>query len=120
MSLDKIPYLVRHCVVAIYLNGGLHESDKKRAQSAWNIALAQLTKYGYLRSGSEKGDPDKIRLTSKGTLRENKHRREGSWKNKYFLHLFTDISEAIPKKGDVAKGLPNTAKEHAVATTAKK
>jgi hypothetical protein len=119
--MDTVPYLVRHCVVAIYLNGGLKERGKKKAQSAWNIALAQLTKHGYLRSGSDHGDPAKIRLTSKGTLREGKHKREGAWKNKYFLHLYTTaIAEAVPMKGEQAKGLPNNKREQSIATTSAK
>ena len=108
MALESIPLLVRHCTVAVYKK--LHGDKKSRFMEAFEIARAQLMKYGYLTHQSVYGSVEDIRLTPKGRRREQLHRREGSkgqLKNKLFAELFqaselalTEASQGEPQVRD--------------------
>ena len=92
----RIPIIVKHCALAIFKKGGIDGgTTKEKFQSAWNIARARLTEYGYLGSGSEKGSVDNIRLTGKGRARETFHLREagGNVKNMQFDKLYKLLQE---------------------------
>lgn len=77
MAKNRVPILVKHMTVAIFKKGGIDGStEKERFISAWNIARARLTEYGFLAPGSDKGPEANIKLTGKGVKRETLHRRE--------------------------------------------
>lgn len=93
---NRVPNLVKHCTVALFkkdeLDGG---TVKEKFMSAWKVARARLTEYGFLAEGSEEGPASRIKLTAKGRQRETKHRREagaGS-KNALFDKLYKLIEE---------------------------
>ena len=109
MAASDVPALVKHTTMAIYekIKG---QPEKERAVSAWNIARARLVEYGYLTKGSESAKSTGVRLTSKGILRNRKHRLEP--KNpvidREFEELFEHI-EPIDQKPDKTQGKePNT------------
>ena len=96
MAKNRVPILVKHMTVAIYKKGGIDGSTKKdRFRSAWNIARARLTEYGFLAKGSEDGPASNIRLTGKGLQRESQHRNErgGAAKNTMFDLLYEQIED---------------------------
>lgn len=76
MPAAKVPHLVKHATVAIWKDGGIAGGSRERFVSAWNIARARLTQYGFLTEGSEKGKSEDIKLTSKGAKRDREHARE--------------------------------------------
>ena len=70
----KIPVLVKHTTLAIYLNVKGLGSGKRRFLAALSIARASLTRSGYLMRGSDKpGLTGDVGLTTKGGKREKEH-----------------------------------------------
>jgi len=65
-----IPRLVKHMTLAI-----MRERGATSFKDAFQIARAQLTRYGYLARGSDEGPADNIKLTQKGRKRERDHAR---------------------------------------------
>jgi len=102
MSADKIPHIVKHCTLAIWRDGGISGGKRERFVSAWNIARARLTEYGFLAPGSAEGPVDNIKLTSKGTTREAFHAREpgGKTKSNLFDQMYKWIDVAQETVGD--------------------
>lgn len=111
MATKNIPHLVKHCALAIYSSGDISGGKKEKFQSAWNIARARLTEYGYLSKGSETGSPDKINLTSKGHQREAIHASEPGSKTKSMLfdqmykwiEIPSETGDAAPDDDDAKK-----------------
>lgn len=104
MAKNRVPALVKHMTMAIYNKGGIDGGTRKeRFISAWNIARARLTQYGFLREGSDKGPVSTIVLTGKGLKRETLHRRErdGAMKDAKFDELFEQLQddEIVGKEG---------------------
>lgn len=96
MPKNRVPFIVKHCTVAIYKKGGIEGgTDKEKFVSAWNIARARLTEYGYLAGGSDKGPESNIKLTGKGLKRESEHRREkgGAAKNALFDSMYSVLQD---------------------------
>jgi hypothetical protein len=93
MAVPKsIPYILRHCTIAVFGRADTKGTGAARFKNAWNIARWALTAQGYLSPGSDTGPVDSIRLTSKGSLREQKHRREGRAKNELFDELYATLA----------------------------
>jgi predicted metalloprotease len=67
---SQIPRLVKHMTMAILRKGKIHSID-----DAFEIARAQLTKYGYLDRGSDRGPVSNIKLTSAGKRKNREHAR---------------------------------------------
>lgn len=71
---DKLPTVFRHMVLGI-----LAKEKAVGSQSfakAMNIARGQLTKYGYMLRGSDKGPLADMRLSSSGTKKDAEHRKD--------------------------------------------
>lgn len=100
MAVVKVPHLLKHCTLAIYNSGDISGGKREKFVSAWNIARSRLVEYGYLAKGSEKADAGKIKLTSKGTQRENVHAHEpgGKAKSEMFDAMFKWIELAQEAK----------------------
>jgi len=97
MASGDIPILVRHVALAIYKSGDVRgASTLEKAIGAFDIARHRLTEYGFLRKGSEKGKPSKIKMTVKGHKADAKHRSEvgSKTKTKEWDKLYSLISEA--------------------------
>lgn len=72
---DKIPDLVKHTTLAVYLHSRGIGAGKKRFLAALSIARASLTRAGYLAKGSDgKGVSGRVLLTKKGLMREKQHK----------------------------------------------
>ena len=76
MAIADIPVLVKHCALAIYEDHYVFGTKYRQVLGAFAIARHRLVEYGLLKKGSEKGTPDKIKLTAKGMKREAIHLRE--------------------------------------------
>ena len=103
MAADGIPVLVKHVALAVYKSGDVKGSNTlEKVLGAFDIARHRLTEYGFLKKGSEKGDPSKIKLTAKGHKAESKHRREvgGQVKTKEWDKLYSLIAEAEEEPED--------------------
>jgi hypothetical protein len=101
MAASDLPVLVKHCALAIYKSGDVRGSGIEKTLGALDIARHRLTEYGFLKSGSEAGEPSKIRLTAKGLKAEARHLREvGSrpktraWDKLYRLTMVAEEEEA--------------------------
>jgi hypothetical protein len=78
MGLRDIPEIYKHCTVAILEKEGWPVTKANIAR-AMDIAVSQLERYGYLRSGSRTGRLADIKLAAgKAPRREAMHRREGA------------------------------------------
>lgn len=100
-SNNRIPVLLKHTTMAIYEKGGIDgNTEREQFRSAWNIARARLTQYGFLISGSQEGPASRIRLTARGRSRTLLHAHEGdnAIKNMKFDKLYEEI------KVDESKG----------------
>jgi hypothetical protein len=99
MPKNRVPILVKHCAVAIFKEGkGIKGSTKEeRFKSSLEVARHRLVEYGFLMRGSEEGDPNDIKLTSKGRVREAYHARErgGRRKNTLFDKMYKWIENEI-------------------------
>jgi hypothetical protein len=106
MPAAEVPHLVKHTTIAIWKHGGVAGGPRERFVSAWNIARARLTEYGYLTKGSEGGKAADIKLTGKGVQRNHKHAREadGKAKSAMFDEMFRwiEVAEGAAK----AQGKP--------------
>lgn len=103
MAKNDIPVLVKHCALAIFKSGDVKGSVMDKTLGAFDIARHRLTEYGFLKKGSEVGDPSKIKLTSKGFQAESKHQREGAAgkaKTREWDKLYRVISEAEEESTD--------------------
>lgn len=100
MAAVNVPHLVKHTTLAIWRDGGISGGNRERFISAWNIARARLTQYGYLASGSDTGKAVDIKLTSKGVARDREHAREsdGRAKSALFDSMFKWIEVAEDTK----------------------
>lgn len=99
----QIPALVKHTVLAIYKEGGLHYPWRERFRRAMDIARSRLVEYGYLREGSQEGPVENIVLTAKGMRQDFQHRHEhdGHRKNRTFDRYYEHIE--IAYREDTAK-----------------
>jgi hypothetical protein len=98
---NRVPVILKHTSLKIYEKGGIDGStNRARFQSAWNIARARLTEYGFLTPGSQEGPASRIRLTARGRARTLEHARESSnaQKNKKFDELYEEIKYDRIKK----------------------
>lgn len=97
MAAQDIPYLVRHCALAIYQSGYGNGSKEQRFWHSLDVARWRLVEYGYLRKGSQYGPPKNIVLTAHGKSRETWHMREqgGAAKNRQFKYLYGLIETAV-------------------------
>lgn len=86
--MSEIPSVVRHMTIAIFRKGGLRSNTKERFRQAYNIALAQCQKYGYI-SG--------MKATSKGLKHEHEGMR-GFVKDTSFDAMFAWIMSDNDKK----------------------
>ena len=67
---SEIPRYVKHVTMAILKKPGISSFE-----DALDIARAQLTKFGYLAPGSDKGGPESIKMTSKGSMKNREFGR---------------------------------------------
>jgi len=96
MPKNRVPALVKHMTMAILKKGGIDGgTQKEQFISAWNIARARLTEYGFLTGGSDKGPASNIKLTGRGRKRETLHLREAgrSAKEMLFDSLFSVLQD---------------------------
>lgn len=73
MAKAAVPRIVKHMTVAI-----MSKSTGRSARGfldAYEIAKAQLSKYGYLTGVGKKKGPEDLKLTSKGMVLERRHLR---------------------------------------------
>ncbi len=117
MAVPHIPAIVKHCTVAIWHRGRPAGKDQKdRFMQCFEIAKAQLTKFGFITVGAA---PDDIGLTPRGRVRDQLHKSEGPAKTTLFDALYDqlDISGAKAKKAEEAKA---PKKQEEVAKTPQK
>jgi hypothetical protein len=116
MANVDVPWLVRHCALAIYKDGYVQGSQIRRVLHSFNIARGRLVEYGFLKQGSEKGGPENIKLTRRGVRREARHRREmdGSTKTAQWDKLYSLIQEGIELDEEGYKELLSDLKVEAV------
>ena len=97
MAAQDIPYLVRHCAIAIYESGYASGSKEQRFWWSLDVARWRLVEYGYLRKGSQYVPPSNIKMTAHGKSRETWHMREqgGAQKNRKFKYLYALIETAV-------------------------
>lgn len=97
MAAQDIPFLVRHCAVAIYESGYGTGSREQKFWHCLEVARWRLVEYGFLRKGSQYGPPLNIKLTAKGKKRENQHKNEqgGADKNDKFQKLYARIESVV-------------------------
>jgi hypothetical protein len=69
-QVGQIPRYVKHVTMAILKKRGIHSFE-----AALDIARAQLTKFGYLAAGSDKGPPARIKLTAEGRKKNREFAR---------------------------------------------
>jgi len=106
MALSHIPYILRHCTIAIFSRADTAGSGLKKFENAFGIARWALAAQGYLTKGSVKGPSYRIKLTGKGQKREGKHKNEGKWKNKLFDELFKEWEAHTNQKEEEQDKLP--------------
>lgn len=106
MASVYIPEILKHCTLAIFKDGGFGGATPARFEKAFTIARARLVEYGFLVAGSDTGNVEKIRLTSKGNKRESYHRREmgGGMKSREFDKFFKLIEQAVAPKAEKKPG----------------
>lgn len=99
-----IPVFVKHVAMAIYKGPYLVGTPPVRKfLAALDIARSRLVEWGYLKVGSERGDPTKMVLTSAGMKKEQEHSKEGAegkQKNEHFDKLYALVAEGLT--GDYA------------------
>lgn len=94
MSEDaSVPRLVVETTMAIF------EKRKHDFMSAFGIARGTLTQNGFLKSGSEDGPPENIKLTSKGHKRDREMQRRSARRVLTFNRLYKKFEDAIDKSG---------------------
>lgn len=91
------PTIFKHMALAIYLKGKLKGFPPKKFNAALEIALAQLRKYGMVRSDSTLA---RIELTSKGNQVNQKHLQEPKSRTK--SKLFDTYYKSLRAEGDKA------------------
>jgi len=99
-AMSQIPRLVKHMTMAILRKGKIHKID-----DAFEIARAQLVKYGYLAHGSDKGPVSNIKLTSEGKKKNREHARRPMRTVMAFDKLFAKSRLAVDLGGGDS-GLP--------------
>jgi len=82
MPAKQTPVLVKHCALAIHKSGYCSGQGATKAQQALDIAISRLIQYGFLWKGADQGEPEQIKLTTKGRKAERRHRRESGAKAK--------------------------------------
>lgn len=113
---EELPPLVTHMTIAIFWK--LHGSERHKFLGAFEVARAQLVRWGYLTSSSFPGPVEKIKLTAKGRKKDRPHKSEGAIKTVVFAALYRrwfkpekdvkKIEEIAGRKGGPPKGLDPT------------
>ena len=124
---EQLPPLLTHMTMAIFWKLG--GSERHKFLGAFEVARAQLTRWGYLTSASFPGPVDKIKLTAKGRKKNSAHMSEGAVKTVVFAALYRrwfkpekDIKSAdkiADRKGGPPKGLDPTRVEKVKKTKRK-
>lgn len=113
---EQLPPLVTHMTMAIFWK--LHGSERHKFLGAFEVARAQLVRWGYLTGGSFPGPVEGIKLTAKGRKKNRPHTSEGAVKTVVFAALYRrwfkpekDVKKAeelAERKGGPPKGLDPT------------
>lgn len=87
-----VPVLLKHNTLALF-KAKLGGDERWRFASAYNIAVARLVEYGFLRSETS------LKLTGKGVLAEKKHRHDAmsASKSARFDFLYLKYLNPPPK-----------------------
>lgn len=117
---EELPPLLTHMTMAIFWK--LHGSERHKFLGAFEVARAQLVRWGYLTSASFPGPVERIKLTAKGRKKNRRHLSEGAVKVVVFGALYRrwfkaedDVKKAedlADRKGGPPKGLAPTRVEN--------
>ena len=89
----NIPRLVIETTMAIF------EKRKHDFLAAFGIARGTLMQNGFLKSGSDAGPPENIKLTGKGLSRDREMQRRSARRVAAFNQLYSKYEETIDKSG---------------------
>jgi hypothetical protein len=85
----SIPSMLKHMTLAVFHSGSIHAPVRERFKQAFDIAVSQLKKHGYITGGGSS-----FQLTVKGLKRH--HHSEGARgavKDRMFDSMYMDVMQ---------------------------